>query len=53
MKEHRQETELPDIRLELSPNHLFEEPDLSEQGVRHSELVPFPSYHVRIIGDVS
>lgn len=27
--------------------------DLSERGVRHSELVPFPSYHVRIIGDVS
>lgn len=31
MKEHRQETELPDIRLELGPNHLDEELDLGPQ----------------------
>lgn len=34
MKEHRQETELPDIRPELGPNHLDEEPDLGPQWAR-------------------
>lgn len=37
----------------LSPNHLDEELDLSERGVRPSEPVLFPSDHFKAREDVS
>ena len=44
MKERRQETgKLQEMGTALSPNYPDEETDLSEWGVRPSELVPFPS----------
>jgi len=54
MKERRQETgKLQEIGTALGPNHLDEELDLGERGVRPSELVPFLSCCFKAREDVS
>lgn len=54
MKERRRETRKPqEIGTTLSLNHLAEETDLGERGVRPSELVSFPSQRFKAREDGS